>query len=1076
MRTPIATIIGAITLLALLTVTVAGETQTWEDEPLLDEGEYDRTVYDRELGGITLDGAESIQRLFTNPVLNRGAGGAWNQKVYAPSVSVVNDRYVMYFGAANLTKSIGRATSIGPWGFSLDPSGPIMQNGSAGTYDSDGVMFPSVLYEDGTWKMWYIGTNTSSYHVCYAESEDGTNWTKHPSNPVLIGNDTYWVNGNYIVSPEVIRREGGYWMYFTGYNTSYEYAIGLAFSVDGVNWDAYPDPVVQKDFIGEYGGGGVWGPSVFKDGYRWRMLFGDLAASTYKSQLRQAWSIDGINWVRVPPVLLGPGHRIDSSELEDPCVLRKGSSYLVYYGGDDVTNQTICMAVMGPLYVKFPGNPTLKNGTTYNSEGAKEVDHVNDYTVFFTATNGTDSFAYATKASNGTLYNTTSPVFEKGASGKWDSSRISNPQVIYARGLYHLFYTGQGSGTSSIGYAYGINMDYWTRHPSNPVLTSGPAGGWEAGDVYHPVVVYHGERFHMWYLGGRGSLGYATSNDGSNWTKSSMNPLYTDFTIYNVFDIVWENGRWVMYYYDQEMGFIARAYSDDGLRWTRDQDAAVLISTLSDQWDWLIDDVSVLITGTRKEIAYVGKRYLVSESFYLTQVGFATFESGGTGEYVTPVLDASTHWPVRWGTISWKADLPISTDVRFQVAVNNGGELWSFVGPDGTGNSYFDGTSTTIPEFLSGSRIRVRALLSSGMVELHNPVLRSITVSYMKRPGVYPPTVEVTSPNGGEDWMKTKVYPITWTALGNFQYGPVMIDYSTDNGSSWTPIAGGYPNTGFYNWTVPNTETSGALVRVSVYDMDGAMAFDISDATFAIDPPPPKGGEFWSPASGEPVAPGEHTASWTVHDPWGLADRPLTLELTTDGGVTWSLLADGISLTDTYEWQVPDLTTSSDRCRLRLSVLDWLGGISVIESGEFTIDVMAPTVTLDPLGGKVMKGRSVQVMCSAEDDIAVNSVTLHVQGEEGERTYLMDLGEDGTWSFDYVPEEGDFGIYATASDNAYSTRSVVQHVKVKEATEDDPARSLAWELWIVLILCSTIVVAAYLLRWMGQRDWDEHPR
>jgi hypothetical protein len=123
----------------------------------------------------------------------------------------------------------------------------------------------------------------------------------------------------------------------------------------------------------------------------------------------------------------------------------------------------------------------------------------------------------------------------------------------------------------------------------------------------------------------------------------------------------------------------------------------------------------------------------------------------------------------------------------------------------------------------------------------------------------------------------------------------------------------------------------------------------------------------------------------------------------------------------------------------------------------FTIDVEAPTVTFTSFEDMVTPRMATTVTCSATDDIGIRSVTLHVQGEDGERSYLMQLVEDDTWSFDYVPEEGDFAMYATASDGAYTTRSVVVDVDVTTASaEGTGASSLVMAL-------ATAAVAAFLV-------------
>jgi hypothetical protein len=446
------------------------------------------------------------------------------------------------------------------------------------------------------------------------------------------------------------------------------------------------------------------------------------------------------------------------------------------------------------------------------------------------------------------------------------------------------------------------------------------------------------------------------------------------------------------------------------------------------------------------------------------QVGYAAYATT-EATYTTPVLDASDHWPVEWGQLSWDANLPLGTYLRFQVATNRGGTVWEFVGPDGTGDTYFTASDLGMHWFQSGKYIRVRAYLGTDDMTDFMPLLRSITVTYSQRTGPSPPVVTVTSPNGGEDWMKTKTYPITWTSSGNLNSKSLWIQYSTDNGTTWTTITSQDVSKGTYKWTVPNTETSGALIKVTLTDIDGADGSDTSDATFAIDPPAPKAGGFLFPAEGEVVAPGPATLSWNVEDPWGLAEAPLTLELTTDGGLTWTAVAQGMPFSDGIQWDVPDLPDSSRGCRLRLTVLTWLGDRSTIESGEFSIDVRAPTVSLEEADGRMAPGEEVEITAYAQDDIGDLEVTLHVEGVDGAREYRMTEGTEGRWTHAYVPEAGDSRMWVTASDGVHDTLSSSLDLEVRGSTADGSATSgLVLEMAIAAGLAAVLLLVVVVAR------------
>ena len=90
-------------------------------------------------------------------------------------------------------------------------------------------------------------------------------------------------------------------------------------------------------------------------------------------------------------------------------------------------------------------------------------------------------------------------------------------------------------------------------------------------------------------------------------------------------------------------------------------------------------------------------------------------------------------------------------------------------------------------------------------------------------------SITVTSPNGGETWSNGSSQNITWTSQGTI--ANVKIDYSTDNGTTWTAISASTTNDGSYTWTVPTVTTSQALIRVQ--DLDGNPT-DQSNAAFTI--------------------------------------------------------------------------------------------------------------------------------------------------------------------------------------------------------------------------------------------------
>ncbi len=68
-------------------------------------------------------------------------------------------------------------------------------------------------------------------------------------------------------------------------------------------------------------------------------------------------------------------------------------------------------------------------------------------------------------------------------------------------------------------------------------------------------------------------------------------------------------------------------------------------------------------------------------------------------------------------------------------------------------------------------------------------------------------------PDSGETLKAQAVYAIKWRSLGTADFSKVNLEYNT--GTGWETIADSVPNTGSYNWTVPNEPTQTLRLRIS---------------------------------------------------------------------------------------------------------------------------------------------------------------------------------------------------------------------------------------------------------------------
>jgi hypothetical protein len=96
------------------------------------------------------------------------------------------------------------------------------------------------------------------------------------------------------------------------------------------------------------------------------------------------------------------------------------------------------------------------------------------------------------------------------------------------------------------------------------------------------------------------------------------------------------------------------------------------------------------------------------------------------------------------------------------------------------------------------------------------------------------PTLSLHTPNGGELLNLSNSCTIAWSSNGSISQ--VLIEYSTNNGGSWIPVAPpNTGNTGSYTWDpVPAADSNQCLVRIS--DLSNPDVNDTSDDVFTINP------------------------------------------------------------------------------------------------------------------------------------------------------------------------------------------------------------------------------------------------
>lgn len=164
------------------------------------------------------------------------------------------------------------------------------------TYDHLVCQEPVVIYESGTWKMWYTGatfptspTGCLNYATCTSDPTVAGNWTKYASNPVIGSSGSGFAEGSCIT--KVASTYYAYW-----YDTNDGGNIKVATSTDGTTWGSSSTALSKTAAAWVTGWTNVF---VWNEGgSTWKMLVeGPLSSGgAVIANLSYATSTDGLSW------------------------------------------------------------------------------------------------------------------------------------------------------------------------------------------------------------------------------------------------------------------------------------------------------------------------------------------------------------------------------------------------------------------------------------------------------------------------------------------------------------------------------------------------------------------------------------------------------------------------------------------------------------------------------------------------------------------------------------------------------------------------------------------------------------
>jgi hypothetical protein len=349
--------------------------------------------------------------------------------------------------------------------------------------------------------------------------------------------------------------------------------------------------------------------------------------------------------------------------------------------------------------------------------------------------------------------------------------------------------------------------------------------------------------------------------------------------------------------------------------------------------------------------------------------------------------------------VRWTATRPVPTYVDFS---SDNGVTWTRMATIPTPAVGANTTTITTPSIeMTTARVRVISQINAYEADTSNSSF-----------SLFRPVFSVIRPNGGERLVPTDTAQVVWTS----QFVPagvtVTLEYSTNGGSSWLPLADGVtsrnlPDTNVYAWTVPDVPGTNNLVRVLI---PGSRSIDASNAPFAILQKPSV--SLTSLNDGVRLFAGEKALiTWTATNTMNVR-----LEYSVDGGASWMNLLPGGrqrlgSTLGSFEWTVPAVNAATALVRV---VNDERTRFADASDRMFEI-VVGDLEVLSPNGGeKYELGQPVTVRFDAP-----HSTTLRLD-------YSYDGG--ATWQLIAASIDATAGSYTFTPPGIPTPRALVRLV------------------------------------------------
>ncbi len=397
--------------------------------------------------------------------------------------------------------------------------------------------------------------------------------------------------------------------------------------------------------------------------------------------------------------------------------------------------------------------------------------------------------------------------------------------------------------------------------------------------------------------------------------------------------------------------------ADSGNIWT-----SITTSTTNDgSYSWLIPSINpsskclLKITNTSNPAVYDISDY----PFSILSTSLTLITPNGGETFV-----AGTKANISW---DWEGSI---ANVKLEYS-SDGGTNWNSIVTSTTNDGSYLWTVPNIST--SNLLLRITNVNDVNCYDISNSTSTIVTAQ-----------IDVTFPNGSEQLVVGEKYPISWNWSGTFSN--VKIEYSTNNGSSWSTVDASDPNDGSFVWTVPSTPSNQCIIKIS--DAANSSVYDISNSTFTIKKPEIK--IIKMNGNDTLIASNKYPIVWQSE---GTISN-VNIEYSTNNGSTWNTIVTSTTNDGSYVWTVPSTPSSNYLLKITNS-----SDVTSYDISDATFIVLSPALNLlSPKGGETFKiGEKYPILWSSNSDFSSVNIDYSSDGGTSWNNIASSEANDGSY-------------------------------------------------------------------------------